>query len=86
MKKGSISKTDRDTTGNKTGTWRQKKPVIDLKKCNNCFMCNMFCADFAIKLTKNGKKIKGIDYDFCKGCCVCVEICPKKAIEEREES
>lgn len=86
MKKGAISRTDRDTSANKTGSWRQKRPVFNPEKCNNCFMCNIYCADFAIKISEDGKKVEGIDYDYCKGCLVCVEVCPKKAIDEKEES
>jgi pyruvate ferredoxin oxidoreductase delta subunit len=27
-----------------------------------------------------------IDYDYCKGCGICAEVCARKAIELREEN
>jgi pyruvate ferredoxin oxidoreductase delta subunit len=31
-----------------------------------------------------GKKRAGVKYDFCKGCGICAEVCPVKAIEMKE--
>jgi len=78
-----ISISLRDTTGNKTGLWRTVKPVIDYAKCKNrglkCGICRKFCPEPAILVDENGKVT--IDYDHCKGCGVCSEECPLKAIE-----
>lgn len=46
--------------------------------CGNCFGCdNCFgvCPDNAVKKTGIGKGY-AIDYDYCKGCGVCVAECP----------
>ncbi|MEI2765995.1 MAG: NAD(P)-binding protein [Dermatophilaceae bacterium] len=46
--------------------------------CGNCFGCdNCFgvCPDNAVKKTDIGKGY-AIDYDYCKGCGVCVAECP----------
>ncbi|MBN2071541.1 MAG: FAD-dependent oxidoreductase [Candidatus Krumholzibacteriota bacterium] len=50
--------------------------------CNYCDNCWIFCPDVAIK---RGKDEYEIDYDYCKGCLVCVEECPRSAFSTREE-
>jgi len=45
-------------------------------------ICWKFCPEPAI-LIKDGKVL--IDYDFCKGCGICCEVCPKKAISMQRE-
>lgn len=73
-----ISKTKDDMSWNKTGTWRNIKPICDVSKCTECSICTDFCPDYCIE---NGK----INYDYCKGCGICAEECPKKAIKMVEE-
>jgi 2-oxoacid:acceptor oxidoreductase delta subunit (pyruvate/2-ketoisovalerate family) len=52
--------------------------------CGNCFSCDNcygVCPDNAvIKLGEPGERY-AIDYDFCKGCGLCVAECPSGAIE-----
>ena len=52
--------------------------------CGNCFSCDNcygVCPDNAvIKLGEPGERY-AIDYDFCKGCGLCVAECPCGAIE-----
>jgi 2-oxoacid:acceptor oxidoreductase delta subunit (pyruvate/2-ketoisovalerate family) len=52
--------------------------------CGNCFSCDNcygVCPDNAvIKLGRPGERYE-IDYDFCKGCGLCVAECPSGAIE-----
>jgi len=31
----------------------------------------------------DGKPV--IDYDYCKGCAICIEVCPKGAIVSEDE-
>jgi len=69
-----------------TGDWRSKKPVKDDKTCINCLFCYIYCPDSAV-IVKDGKVI-GIDYNYCKGCGICENVCPvkpKKAIEMVDE-
>lgn len=51
--------------------------------CGNCFECdNCFgvCPDNAVIKLGPGKRFE-IDYDYCKGCGLCVAECPAGAIE-----
>ncbi len=45
-------------------------------------ICWKFCPEPCI-LIKDGKPV--IDYDYCKGCGICIEVCPKRAIKLEEE-
>jgi len=51
--------------------------------CGNCFECDNcygMCPDNAITKLGPGKRF-AIDYDYCKGCGICVAECPAGAIE-----
>ncbi len=54
--------------------WRIIKPVYNRDICIDCQNCWIFCPDTSI--ISRDKKMIGIDYDHCKGCGVCVEVCP----------
>lgn len=54
--------------------WRNIKPVYNRSSCIDCQNCWVFCPDAAI-ISKD-KILQGIDYDHCKGCGVCAEVCP----------
>lgn len=68
-------------------------PLFEMDKCINCGMCNIVCSDQCIvwkagpdKKTGNmTMNMDGIDYQYCKGCLKCVEICPVKALLEVKE-
>jgi len=63
----------------KTGDWRvTSKPVINHEKCIMCLFCWIFCPDVAITRTD---KAVDVDYFHCKGCGICSNECPVKAIE-----
>jgi 2-oxoacid:acceptor oxidoreductase delta subunit (pyruvate/2-ketoisovalerate family) len=62
-----------------TGGWRTGvKPSIDLSKCVDCLLCWLHCPDSAVLL--DGTTFRGFDYDYCKGCEICAEVCPANAI------
>lgn len=62
-----------------TGDWKTFKPVRDLEKCNKCLLCSLYCPDGAIVWDAETEDIK-FRYDFCKGCGICANECPQKAI------
>lgn len=69
-----------------TGLWRTLRPIIDYERCNRCsWVCSTFCPDSAIEVEAD--HTPRIDYDHCKGCMVCVAVCPPhaiRAVPERE--
>jgi 2-oxoacid:acceptor oxidoreductase delta subunit (pyruvate/2-ketoisovalerate family) len=55
--------------------------------CGNCFECDNcygVCPDNAVIKLAPGERYE-IDYDYCKGCGLCVEECPCGAIEMEPE-
>jgi len=50
--------------------------------CNYCDNCWIFCPDVAIARKEDEYEI---NYDYCKGCLVCVHECPRSVISTREE-
>ncbi len=70
---------DRDYSSNNSFTasvadWRIKKPVFNKDYCIDCQFCWVYCPD--ISIISRDKKMIGIDMDHCKGCGICVEVCP----------
>ncbi|TET88958.1 MAG: 4Fe-4S dicluster domain-containing protein [Sulfurovum sp.] len=55
-------------------SWRVDKPVFNIDVCIDCQNCWVWCPDSSI--ISRDKQMLGIDYDHCKGCGVCVEVCP----------
>jgi len=72
----------------KTGDWRSFRPITDLKKCIHCMQCVVNCPDDAIPTVGKGNNIKRkeTDFDFCKGCGICANVCPVKCIKMEEEA
>jgi len=52
--------------------------------CIGCKVCETYCPDFSIAAEHTDVKI---NYDYCKGCGICVRECPRGVIEigERED-
>lgn len=74
---GAINLEAGNSLQNHTGTFRSgEKPIFKEETCIHCLFCWVFCPDSAI--TVKGNKVKGIDYDYCKGCGICVIECPTK--------
>ncbi len=67
-----------------TGNWREYRPVIDNEKCNLCMNCVIFCPDACCKLDDAGEKIV-FDYEFCKGCMICLNECSAGALSKADE-
>jgi pyruvate ferredoxin oxidoreductase delta subunit len=75
--------------GGRTGSWRVERPVIDTRICipckrgaEACFICWLFCPDVVINRTIPPT----IDLEYCKGCGICAEECPTKAIKMVDEA
>lgn len=62
--------------GRKTGDWRVFKPVMCHAECIACDLCWISCPDSAISLNAEGKPV--VNYELCKGCLICEQVCPKK--------
>ncbi|MDD3060928.1 MAG: 4Fe-4S binding protein, partial [Sulfurimonas sp.] len=54
--------------------WRIAKPVFNKDFCIDCQFCWIYCPDMSI--IARDKKMIGVDMDHCKGCGICVEVCP----------
>jgi len=51
--------------------------------CDGCDNCYVFCPDVAIS-RENG--VYKIDYDYCKGCLICVQECPRGILSTESEA
>lgn len=67
----------------KTGDWRVQRPIYEPEKCINCLQCWVYCPDNCC--VARDEKMAGIDYEHCKGCGVCAQVCPTKAITMKRE-
>lgn len=66
-------------------------PVFNKELCIRCGLCDTTCPDMVFQFVRsdNGIENLGPDYNYCKGCMRCVEICPTKALSfgyEREHN
>lgn len=66
-----------------TGQWRTQRPVVDHAKCVAakagkpvCMQCWMYCPEVVIAKRAPIE----IDLVYCKGCGICMEVCPSGAI------
>lgn len=54
--------------------WRLIKPIFNKDYCIDCQFCWVYCPD--VSIIARDKKLIGVDMDHCKGCGICVEVCP----------
>jgi len=78
----------------KVGEWKSEMPIIT-DKCVGCETCVKHCPEAAMfmgevqtkKKSTTGqeeviiKRRAGVRYELCKGCGICAEVCPVKAIK-----
>ena len=65
-------------------------PAYDQNTCVHCGLCDIVCPDLCFVWTddRDGElavKLQGIDYNYCKGCLKCVDVCPTGSITELRE-
>lgn len=68
----------------KTGSWRVFRPTLDKEKCVKCLRCWIYCPEGTI--TRHKDDSVSIDYEYCKGCGVCANVCRVKAISMEREA
>ncbi len=56
------------------GDWRVVKPVWNVDLCIDCQNCWLYCPDSSI--ISRDKEMVGVDYNHCKGCGICSQVCP----------
>jgi len=78
-----ISYTKKGAMG-KNGYWRVFRPVLDKSMCVKCLRCWIFCSEGTI--TRHRDDSVSIDYDYCKGCGICANICKVNAITMERKS
>jgi pyruvate ferredoxin oxidoreductase gamma subunit len=67
-------------------------PALNLDTCIHCAACDTVCPDLCFVFeqgidnrNKPNMFLKGIDYQYCKGCLKCVEACPTNALSSSRE-
>lgn len=63
-----------------TSNWRVVRPVLDNEKCTRCFTCYMSCPDSCWSYNEAEEKMEW-NWQFCKGCQVCINECPADALK-----
>jgi len=67
-------------------------PEFHADKCISCAQCDVVCGDMCFVWEEEPNKrgimqmtLKGIDYQYCKGCLKCVDACPTGALNDLRE-
>ena len=68
----------------RTGDWRTFRPVIDQEICIKCYFCHMYCPEGTMLINEETKEVY-VNYDYCKGCGMCANNCPKNCITMEKE-
>ena len=68
-----------------TGSWRLERPEVDFVACSKCGNCKMHCPANVIIIDKGAEECVTFMWDYCKGCGICANVCPKKCIKMVQE-
>lgn len=74
---------------NHSGSRKGLAPRFLKDICFNCGYCDMVCPDYCFVWKKNSQGqniLQGLDYQYCKACQKCIEVCPVNALVLSEES
>lgn len=65
-----------------TGVWRVVRPDVNVAECIFCGTCRKHCPTDVMTVVKDGAD-RGvhIDWNYCKGCGICENVCPKQCIK-----
>ncbi|MBW2637189.1 MAG: FAD-dependent oxidoreductase [Deltaproteobacteria bacterium] len=63
---------------------RESERCFNCGLCNQCDNCYLYCPDMSV-VHDNSINSRHIDYDYCKGCGLCVVECPRNAMGLEEE-
>jgi NADPH-dependent glutamate synthase beta subunit-like oxidoreductase/Pyruvate/2-oxoacid:ferredoxin oxidoreductase delta subunit len=63
---------------------REAERCFNCGLCNQCDNCYLFCPDLSIQKDDSSQG-RHINYDYCKGCGICVVECPRNAMVLEEE-
>jgi len=68
-------------------------PMFNESECIHCGLCATVCPDFCLVWTHEQDsdevakvRLKGVDYQYCKGCMRCIETCPTEALTRVSET
>jgi phenylglyoxylate dehydrogenase delta subunit len=64
------------------GDWRSLRPVLDRDKCVKCAVCWLYCP---VQCVVERPRWFHINLATCKGCGICAQECPQRAIAMVEE-
>lgn len=79
---GTVAAPERRNDKMVTGTWRIVRPVLTPELCTQCMVCVVDCPDACITLTDAAV---AVDYEYCKGCGICTNVCPTEAFRDVPE-
>ncbi len=63
---------------------REAERCFNCGLCNQCDNCHLFCPDLSV-IHDQSAQGRHINYDYCKGCGLCVVECPRNAMTLEEE-
>jgi len=63
---------------------REAERCFNCGLCNQCDNCHLFCPDMSV-IHDPSTQGRHINYDYCKGCGLCVVECPRNAMTLEEE-
>lgn len=65
------------------GDWRAMRPVVARDRCVKCAVCWLYCP---VQCVVEKAAWFDIDLAACKGCGICAQECPHRAISMIEET